>query len=403
MLPSPMITPLLSPTNPPPVISTTLAEAVTKHSTLPPDISWVTADLRDFSYHVDRDDDGRKFSSLTHGQDSFSCTQRFTDSFLGLIGQSSSVFDLFSPKEVLDRAGSSGSKNVRVAIAPKPNGGYHALAMTNPDKPMMNYLDVMSAINETPFYTGYHEGVFTMHLKPKIANQMMIAGECHDPFISLHVPMDGYGSPTSFLAMLRQICQNGMVAMDKVFKTTVQFGREDPSDTLSRFVKSFYDEDGYADLRDKLELASATPASIRELRNVNNMLVKDRSVSMAVLGKFSRIVGDTMAKYGIATMESIGEKRASMLPTGVSVYSLINMATEVSTHIASASLRHQLNGLVGSFMSSTYDFEGLNSIDEENRPALYFVGKSDAPPAIYSVADDDADAASVDHVIEFAG
>ena len=50
---------------------------------------------------------------------------------------------------------------------------------------------------------------------------MHAGGEDHKQRIAVHTPIDGYGSPAVYLALLRQVCSNGMVAMSKAFKTSL--------------------------------------------------------------------------------------------------------------------------------------------------------------------------------------
>jgi hypothetical protein len=286
-------------------------------------------------------------------------TSRFRNSMLGLIGQSNSIFRLFSPEDVFTRFQEvNGSKIVNVNFEEETG---RAISLTNGGKSILDFDTIRNeVIGDAP--VSYDDGVIRAMLEPYRTEGMLINNDEHLPRLSLHIPLDGYGGVQSFLAMLRQVCKNGMVAMGQAFKYSVKIGDGDnPIATLRRFKNSFYDEDGYSDLRSRLEVSGKTAASVSEFSRLLKLTVAS-NFSLALVERIEHAVAETQAYYGLSALNAIDEKRARLTPSLLSVYDLINMSTELSTHITdSPYMATRLQGLVGDLLSKQFDLEGLEA------------------------------------------
>jgi hypothetical protein len=298
-------------------------------------------------------------ATIVAGGVSFTSTNRFRNSLLGLIGQSNSIFRLFSPETVFNRFQEvNGSKIVNVNYE-KETG--RAISLTNGGKSVLNFDAIRNdVIGDAP--VSYHDGVICAMLEPYRTEGILVNNDAHLPRLSLHIPLDGYGGVQSFLAMLRQVCSNGMVAMSPAFKYSVKIGDGDnPITTLRRFKNSFYDEDGYADLRARLEAAGKTAASVSEFSRLLK-LTTSSNFSLGLVQRIEKAVADTQTYYGLSALNTIDEKRARLTPSLLSIYDLINMTTELSTHVTdSPYMATRLQGLVGDLLSKQFDLEGLEA------------------------------------------
>lgn len=291
----------------------------------------------------------------------FASTGRFRDSMLGLIGQSHSIFRLFSPEEVFTQFRKvNGSKMVNVNYEVETG---RAISLTNGNKSIMDFDHLREeVIGGAP--VTYRDGVVHAMLEPFRTEGFVINNDAFLPRLSLQIPLDSYGSSQSFLAMLRQICSNGMVAMSTAFRHTIAVGDGDnPIATIRRFKNSFYDEDGYSDLRNRIEKAGQTAASVSEFSKLLRLTMADSSnFSLGLIGRIEKAVADTQSYYGLSALNAIDEKRARLTPSLLTVYDLVNMSTELSTHVTdNPYVARKLQGLVGDLLSKQFDLEGLES------------------------------------------
>jgi len=290
----------------------------------------------------------------------FTSTDRFRTSLLGLVGQSNSIFRLFTPEDVFNRFQEvNGSKVVNVNYEEETG---RAISLTNGNKRILDFNQIREdVIGDAP--VSYLDGVIQVMLEPFRTEGFMVNNDNHLPRISLHVPLDSYGGVQSFLSMLREVCSNGMVAMGQAFRYSVKIGDTDnPIATLRRFKNSFYDEDGYSDLRNRLEASGKTSASISEFSRLLKLTTASANFSVGLLGKIEKSIAETQSYYGLSALNAIDEKRARLTPSLLSVYDLINMSTELSTHVTdSPALGSRLQALVGDLLSNQFDLEGLES------------------------------------------
>jgi hypothetical protein len=214
--------------------------------------------------------------------------------------------------------------------------------------------------------------------------------------------VDGYGTPNVYLSLLRQICSNGVVAMSKAFRSSVSLGKKDDNIAfaLTRVLDQFSNEEGYAALRQRIESAGNSWASVAESNSLYKILVRlhnakaddggrmigtdgasleaspyvrgllakgvestpmgeDESLlGSPIIGAYHAMTGDTSRLYGLANLNALSDKRQRNLPVRCTVYDLLNFATEVSTHHTVTDASRKIQGWVGTLISGEYDMEG---------------------------------------------
>ncbi|MHA2264031.1 MAG: DUF932 domain-containing protein [Candidatus Thorarchaeota archaeon] len=309
-------------------------------------------------------------------------SQRFWNSFCSKVGMGTNIFNLFDHSEVLSRVVErnkfSNTGNVRIIEDCK---NHELLAITDPTKPVVNWRSVLSLIDRKGGYdVRYDNGIITSMHSLSSDLDVKVGGEDHKQRISVHTPIDGYGSPAVYLALLRQVCSNGMVAMSKAFKTSINIGKKDTSTdiefSLERMFDSFSNDEGFDALIRRLDAARASRLSVREFEQAQRFMArlvppKDENNPLRIseeLRKFSNMAGSLHLKYGLSHLQQMTDKQMSLLETDMTVYEAINYLTEVTTHRLSPensthnNINRSVQGWVGSLIAKPYDLE--NTIDQ---------------------------------------
>jgi hypothetical protein len=324
--------------------------------------------------------------------------QRFITSFCAIYGVSPSIFNLFDPSEVIERVvlRNAGDSMIRVAIEEDDAGGLgHGLAVSRPSKVSLSRADVASILAGQGIKiddVAYDEGIITSWHAPRIGGDVKfdVSGDDWQNRFMLDIPIDGYGSPNAYLSLLREVCQNGMIAYAKTFRTSAKLGREakDALPTMSRFVESFNNEGGFVALRQRLESAVKSPASLDEFYSFYKILMDaDEMQSLHVNEKgdyvkpfASKLTADLKAMcgslevYGLVNHDTLTAKKRRTIPVSGTIYDLVNFATEVSTHRATPRQARRLQAWVGTIMSNEFDLEGI--LDDAEEPQDLFLDKA---------------------------
>ena len=80
--------------------------------------------------------------------------------------------------------------------------------------------------------------------------------------------------------------------------------------------------------------------------------------------------------YGLANLDALSDKRKRILPSKARVYDLINFASEVATHHATAEGANRVQAYIGSLIADEFDLEGT-ATDAPDFDA-FFLDESDA-------------------------
>lgn len=307
-------------------------------------------------------------------------SDRFWNSWCSLQNQGRSIFDLFSHAEVFERIHKTIGTRVRLAIelSKQPDIGGNVtdgklLSCTHPTKPILPIADVVELITK---YDGtavqYEDGVASGTFDCPFPTPYNIVGEDYKTQFTMQMPIDGYGLPLSYLALLRLICTNGVIGMAKAFKTSFQLGKGEDhiKEVLHRAMTTFSAEEGFHSFKLRMESAAKSWASLDEAsrlcKMLNQAMHNDKTPvakRVEIIEKLDQMCGDPLKAYGLAGRQELSARRARTIPVNTSMYELITFASEISTHELHATTpRNQVNSWVGTAISSEYDLEG--TLDE---------------------------------------
>lgn len=328
-------------------------------------------------------------------------TERYWTSLFARFGFNKAFFKYYEHGEVFQRIAERESRDkMRVCIERNSHTGTNRLlAVSAPAKPIVAHDDLMEKLQ---LFGGtdlkYADGVVESWHTPRSRQTIKVGDDVIEHRFVTATPIDGYGLPNVYLAMLRQVCTNGMIALGKVFRSTVAMGKgeDDVGFALTRIFDQFGNDEGYAALRDRLESAGKSWASVYEAQQFYKLLTTLHHRKGVVFGSdgdsmsaspmlrkllasnldgrplgedealagspiirgFHHMTGDVSRLYGLANLDAISAKRQRALPVKCTVYDMLNLATEVATHYAgSVDGGRQLQAWVGSTISGEYDME----------------------------------------------
>lgn len=328
-------------------------------------------------------------------------TDRFWLSLHARYGFNNSVFKYFSHEEVFQRISEIEPRDrVRLCVERDlEKGESHLLALSNPAKPVVRHDSLMETLER---YDGgdiaYCDGIVESTHTPRIgSNEFEIGDDTFWNRFVMSAPIDGYGQPSIYLSLLRQVCTNGMIAYAPTFRSTLALGRGEDNVTFSivRALDGFGNDEGYAALRQRFEAAAKSWASVYEAQSLYRLLVKllthknirtsraapattrisglladDRSparlhssekcaeAGSPIITAFHQMTGDVSQIYGLANVDALSVKRQRTLPVKARVYDLLNFASEVATHHADEQGARASQGWLGTLVSGEYDLEG---------------------------------------------
>ncbi len=288
-------------------------------------------------------------------------TPRFWGSLFSLFGISGNIFRFFDHQEVLNRiCERRGSTDLRFCTDPAGQ----ALAVSSIKREPVGIADLRSLVRKhRPREVAYDGGVVVLTMVPKSGVREVRIGpdSFRDEFV-VDVPVDGYGGPSTYLSMFRVICSNGAVARVPEFRSDIVTGKEEPIHALSRALDTFSSEEGFSALRQRYESAQRSPASVRECLSVQRLL---KDAGHAALARYEAAVGDLRGLYGMANLNGLSEKRQRVLPAKCTVYDLINVASETTTHDERTKSTLMLEAWIGSVLREEYDLEGVSPRGKE--------------------------------------
>jgi len=332
------------------------------------------------------------------------CTpsKRFWVSLQARFGFSNNIFKYFSHQEVFDRISAvAPNDTVRVCIEQPVEGPGTLQAVTSPAAPLIRHADLMELLGRYEAEgVSYSQGVVRSGHSPRTNNPLPIAGDDFADKFVLDTPIDGFGRPCIYLALLRMVCTNGAVAYARAFRSELNLGRGEQGVgyALSRALEGFSNEEGYDALRQRFASAAQSWASVNEVNRLYKTLVRmhhrgqlgsspvpaaggdgaqelpELHQTSPVLRSFSQLAGNLSELYGLANLDALSAKRQRTLPTKARVYDLINFASEVATHQASAGGNRMLQAFLGELISTDYDLEGTVDAFADWRD--FFVGNA---------------------------
>ena len=331
----------------------------------------------------------RRMNKIQYAGQDYRTTPRFLNSLCSRFCFSNSIFNFFNPVEVFERLQ---MVEPRTKIRVVTNGQL-CLAATNPEK---SYIDCDTLVRllfrcaHKIEDVNYKDGVVTtIH---KMNDNWEIHGDPFAQVFSLSTPIDGYGLPGIHLGLQRAASKSYLIADNKVFKSAIKLGKETrhTSIPLMRAIETFNNEEGYQAIRQRLECARYSEASLNETNSLYNAFRRAERAEtprwQAIHENLVKLYGRVDQKYGIATMESISAKKARLLPMNCTVADLINFAIEVGSSSNVDTNREPIDQWVGKMLCNEYDLE--NTLDQPAKTSDNYMedlNKVDSPFILQSV------------------
>lgn len=322
-------------------------------------------------------------------------TDRFWTSVCSRFGFNPSIFTYFNHAEVFERiAEKQKGGQLGLTIERNDNGDNKLLGVSNPSRPVARHQNLIETLSRFKAEDiSYSNGIISSQHTPRVDNGFITSGDKFNTKFYLNTPIDGYGSPSIYLGLLRLVCSNGMVALSKAFKSDISLGKgeDDVMPAIIRALDSFNNDEGYAALQQRVETSTKSWASMYEANslqqllykiNINNQLKPEmaeaappegtrlsrlfatsneleeyRKIGNPMFRAFHSMTGDATMIYGLANLDTLSGKRQRALPVKCTTYDLINFATEVATHYANGDGARRLNGWVGDMISNEFDME----------------------------------------------
>lgn len=291
-------------------------------------------------------------------------SQRFWKSIFARYRFGASTFRYFRPEEVFQRiCERSRADEVRITIERSPEKQPLALAASRPSERLVTIAEAAElASNYGATRIGYADGRVDCTFTPKSGERALKIGpdDFSNRFV-LEAPIDGFGNARIHVALMRLLCANGMVGYHRAFASELPRGA-DPRHTLRRAIECFDHADGYAAIRERFLAAQGSWASVRDAAELGKRLVKmggiDPTDKLQVLERFDELTGRVQEFYGLTNVDTLPTRRQRLLPVKCRVYDLLNLASEVATHLTDAGNERPLQSWIGTTISDEYDLEG---------------------------------------------
>ena len=365
-------------------------------------IEYTTTRIGNLKVQTDEVNGKNKVSGIEYKGEILKPTTRFWTSLCAKFGFNGTIFRYFDHAEVFERISEKNSGGeIRITVE-KNAKEVNLLGVSNPLKAVANYDQLMETLGRHGAENiKYANGMVTSRHSPRLDQGFSTVGDEFKAKFFLNTPVDGYGSPSSYLGFLRLVCDNGMMALTRAFRSELRLGRGEDNvmPTVVRSLESFNNEEGYSALQSRIQDSAKSWASVYEAGSLRKVLEKinvqneldsksiptpgtrlshlfpnvamfekyHQTLGNPIFKAFDSMTGDTGLIYGHANMEALSMKRRRTLPVKCSVYDLCNFATEVATHHAKPAAAALLQAWLGETVSNEYDLENTMTSHSEFR------------------------------------
>ena len=321
----------------------------------------------------------RVFSGIELGGRTLNVSGRFMESLWRCFRIGPVFFRYYAPQEVFSRIQEVHPRSrVRLVI-----DGNTALGMSDPQRPVVGPAELCRVLKAQGdrLVSARYEGGVVISVHSLDEADWRLGRDVFRHTCTFETPLDGLGLPSVYLSLIRQVCANGVIGYARVFRTEVSLGRrvsDGAAGPLARAMDCYSNEEGCAALRQRLQSARRSEASVHEVRTFSRALARAvdprrRKDLEPVCQRLSRLTGDLSLKYGVAGEDAVSSRRQRMLPMDCTVYDLITAATEITTHHADKlSEPYRLHAWVGGTLADEYDLEGSLEPSGSPEPPPFF-------------------------------
>ena len=306
-------------------------------------------------------DENGRFAGLTVEGERYKPSQRLLKGLAQRMKVPLSVFELFTPLEVIRRAAERAPElPLRLTVDREQHQALALIEDKGVPLPAGN-IEVAMREDKRLQQFDYHDGVITGRFDLGEAWDVPNDSK-YGVHVSTEVPIDGMGTPEATLATWRQVCSNGAVAEAPIFRTKLEV-KDNSGDHFRRLLKSFSNPRGVEMLHERLVAANGTKASVDEVYQVEQLVrgqVRDARSQMLLCERLQEVAVNRCVRYGVTDLGTIGERRRGLLPTEASVADVMNFVSELNTHHGELlKNRKAANGLLGNFYARSYDLEEM--------------------------------------------
>ena len=302
-----------------------------------------------------------RFKALAVEGEEYRPSSRFLKGMAQRMKVPLSVFELFTPLEVIRRAAERAPDlQLRLTVDREEKKALALIEDKGMPMPAGNIEIVMKEDRRLQEFS-YHDGVITGRFDLGEAWDVPNDSK-YGVHISTEVPVDGMGTPETTLATWRQVCSNGAVAEAPLFRTKMEV-KDNSGEHFRRLLRSFSNPRGIEMLHERLIAANETKASVDEVYQAESFIrrqVRDARHQMLLCERLQEIADNPCVRYGVTDLGTIGERRRGLLPTGASVADVMNFVSELNTHHGELlKNRNAANGLLGDYYARSYDLEEM--------------------------------------------
>lgn len=284
------------------------------------------------------------------GDEVFLPNSRFWSSFGSKFLINRDMFRFFEPAEVLERVIEKNKD--AVCKVTSSNNTLHAMVDEK--------TGILTEDQVNEIFKGRVQVVGSKFLhEVEFKEKVMINSEGFNYRSRFEVPIDGYGSSSAVSGLTRLACLNGMIASTKITETIIKLGgKDDLVHSLNRAYSTYSNEDGFDYVEKRTNASMTCNASLNEVEYASKAV---NYCSQQIVNNFTMAVGNLKQRYGTTSFVSLSDRKKSLVPTDVSVFELINMLTEISTHLAKPEenihLHRAIHHLLG---KKEFDLEGIS-------------------------------------------
>ena len=302
-----------------------------------------------------------RFKALSIEGEQYKPSQRFLKGMAQRMKVPLSVFELFTPLEVIRRATERAPDlPLRLTVDREERQALALIEDKGVPIPAGNIEIIMKEDKRLQEF-DYHDGVITGRFDLGEAWDVPNDSK-YGVHISTEVPVDGMGTPVTTLATWRQVCSNGAVAEAPLFRTKMEV-KDNSGEHFRRLLRSFSNPRGVEYLHERLIAANSTKASVDEVYQAESFIrrqVRDARHQMLLCERLQEVADNPCVRYGVTDLGTIGERRRGLLPTGASVADVMNFVSELNTHHGELlKNRNAANGLLGEYYARSYDLEEM--------------------------------------------
>ena len=302
-----------------------------------------------------------RFVAMTVEGERYKPSQRFLKGMAQRMKVPLSVFELFTPLEVIHRAAERAPDiPLRLTVDRQERQALALIEDKGVPIPAGNIEIIMKddkRLQEFDYHDGVITGRFDLGEAWDIPNDSK-----YGVHIATEVPVDGMGTPEATLATWRQVCSNGAVAEAPLFRTKLEV-KDNSGEHFRRLLRSFRNPRGVEYLHERLLAANGTKASVDEVYQAESFVrrqVRDTRHQMLLCERLQEVADNPCVRYGVTDLGAIGERRRGLLPTGASVADVMNFVSELNTHHGELlKNRTAADGLLGDFYARSYDLEEM--------------------------------------------